>query len=243
MQAAAQHHRAIAYPGQPAYRQTLRFPQPPHFAIASLAQYDVIPVIGALTADIANFVEARQPDVELHALLQGAQRLPAHLAEHTHRIFTLDLCRGVHQAVGQFAIIGQQQQALGIQIQATDRYPAPAMQGRQALKYRRPALGIAAGSHLTDRLVISQHAPARPQRPHQHWPAIELDALGARDLDTELSNDAIDSDAPLANPRLDLAPGTDAGTGQEFLQAFSHQRHPWAVKSPGSTRRGVPEQH
>jgi hypothetical protein len=45
-------------------------------------------------------------------------------AQHPHRVFPLNLGRGVHQPVGQFAIVGQQQQALRIQVKPSHRDPA-----------------------------------------------------------------------------------------------------------------------
>ena len=64
----------------------------------------------------------------------------------------------MHQAVGQFAIGGEQQQATGVHVQTANGNPARAAQFWQAIKHRRAPFRIVAGAQLAFRLIVSQHA-------------------------------------------------------------------------------------
>ncbi len=166
MQAPPQGHRPEPHPDQPADGDALRFPKPAHLAVAAFPQNHVIPVVGSFAACLPDLVETRQSILQQHPLPQPLQHLRRNLAQHPRRVFPFDLGRRVHQAVGQFAVVGHQEQALGVEIEPTDRDPAAIAQRGQVLEDRGPAFRIVAAGYLADRLVIGQHSPPLPERAH-----------------------------------------------------------------------------
>src|SRR5207244_927258 len=80
--------------------------------------------------------------VELHALEQALLLLGRQRAQDPHRVLALQAEAGMHQAVGQFARTGEQQQALGVQVQPADRLPLALVQLGQLAKDGRAVLRI-----------------------------------------------------------------------------------------------------
>ena len=69
----------------------------------------------------------------------------------------------MHQPVRQRAVVGEQQQPGGVDVQPADHDPAPAARRRQALEHGRPPLRIRARGHLAGGLVI-ERAPRALRR-------------------------------------------------------------------------------
>ena len=67
----------------------------------------------------------------------------------------------MHQAVRQFARVGKQEQAFGIQIQTANRLPLALLQAREFTENGRAILRIIVRHHFASWLVISQNARAR----------------------------------------------------------------------------------
>ena len=93
----------------------------------------------------------RDAVVELHAIAQAAQRAPAHVALHLGQVLLLDAVAGVRQPVGEVAVVGQQQQALGGHVEAADGVH-PRFVGHE-VHHGGPALRVAGGGDHPDRLV------------------------------------------------------------------------------------------
>ena len=99
--------------------------------------------IATLVDDDAQHRRAHQTDrgrccapvVEVDALAQPAQRAAAGLALHLGQVLLLDPERRVGQAVGQIAIVGEEQQTLGVEVEATDG-EHPGLGGHQVDDYR-----------------------------------------------------------------------------------------------------------
>ncbi len=97
----------------------------------------------------------------------------------------------------------------------------PVQQARQAVEDGRAAFRIVAGADLAFRLVVDQHATdtlgglfATDQV------AIDGDSIVAVDPLAEAGHAAIDVDPAFGDPHFYVAPGTDAETGEDFLQFF-----------------------
>lgn len=88
-------------------------------------------MVGTIAARVLECSELRRPIVQLNALQQTLLRFERHLAKHTHRVFAHQVITRMHQSVGQFAGRGEQQQAAGIEVEATDRDPARTGQARK----------------------------------------------------------------------------------------------------------------
>ena len=98
--------------------------------------------------------------VDLDPLDQRLELLLADLAEGAGAVGALDAGRRQLELALQFAVGGEQQQPLGVHVEAADRH-----QPRQALGQPvvdgRPALGVALGGEQAGRLVEAEQAGRR----------------------------------------------------------------------------------
>jgi hypothetical protein len=104
-------------------------------------------------------------------------RLGRQRAQHAHRVFTLDAEARVHQLVGQFARVGEQQQAFGVDVQPADRLPLAVRQPRQAAEHRGPVLRVVVRDDLAHRLVVGHDARRRRRDAHLDRLAVDADAV------------------------------------------------------------------
>ena len=66
------------------------------------------------------------------------------------------------QSIGQFPVSRKEQQTAGIDIQATNRYPATVPERWQLVEYRRSALRIFPGADFIFRLVVENNPAGIP---------------------------------------------------------------------------------
>lgn len=173
-------------------------------------------------------------------LAQQAQRLGAGHTTHLGDVLFLNIVARVHHAVGQFAVVGQQQQSLGRRIEPADREQslAPAHQRHD----RRAAERIVTGRcHIVTRFVQRQI----DQLGHiLNQAAIDGDARRRRvDAVAHLGHDLpVDGNMAAADQILAGPARGDPGAGQELVQAlFGHSYHPGAgriVWPSGAITRG-----
>ena len=87
--------------------------------------------------------------------------------------------------VGQFqrarepAVIGQQQQPLGVEVEPADR-DQPRQSFRQIVEYGRPALGVGMRGHQPARLVIHEQPRALARR---QWLAVDGNDIVGGDVE------------------------------------------------------------
>jgi tRNA(adenine34) deaminase len=125
---------------------------------------------------------------------------------------------GRFQGARQLAVIGQQQQAFGVQVQAADRDQARQVLG-QRLEHRRPALGVVVGGHQPGGLVIAED-PRRLALGHQL--AVDGEEVARADLDRRGGQHlAVDRHATGFDQPLDLAPRGHAGPRQGLGDALA----------------------
>ena len=106
------------------------------------------------------------------------------------------------QRTRQPAIIGEQQQALGVEVEPADR-DQPRQAFRQIVEYRRPSFGVGMGRHQPARLVIQKQPGALARRQRL---AIDGDGVVGGDVERRGVDDAaIDADAALHDPFLGVA--------------------------------------
>ena len=156
----------------------------------------------------------------------GAQVIddPAiHRAEHAHGVLALDAGPGMHQAMRQGAIVGPQEQAAGIEVQAPDVYPAPRELAGQRVEDGGPARLVPARTHHPGRLVIPPHP--RPLRAEERFRrqalAIHLHAIAGHDAVAEPRHALVDEDPAGRDPALDGAARAEPGARQDLLYSFS----------------------
>ncbi len=126
----------------------------------------------------------------------------------------------MHQAVSQFSIGGEQQQAAGINVQTPYRDPAGAAQARQAIEYRWTAFRIASGAEFALRLVIGKHAAYfRRRLGDRDQMAVDADFQGfiVFNAVAQRGEFAVDTDATSGDFCFDFTTGTVACTCQDFL--------------------------
>ncbi|MNO61190.1 hypothetical protein D3C76_518300 [compost metagenome] len=157
-----------------------------------------------------------------YAGFQALDHLVVDFTTHTYRVLTVHLVGRVHQAVGQFTVGGEQQQAGGVDVQAADVDPAAAAQTRQAVEYGRTAFRIVAGADLAFRLVIDQHAAhvllgclAADQV------IVHGDGITGVDALAKGRDGAVDLDPTLLDPGFHVAARADAHAREDLLQLFA----------------------
>jgi len=211
-------HRAIAHAHQAADDQADRFEHAPDFAIAAFGQDHVVPVVGPLPAPFGDQAEAGQAVLELNAGAQTLEHFRSRLAEHAHRVFALDFVARMHHAIGEVAVVGKQQEAAGIEIEAADGDPAPALQPRQFCEHAGAPVGVVAGDYFAFRFVIDQHSRQAQLELELHQLAIDADLVFGTDALADVGRQAIDADAAGDDPFLEFAARTEAGIGQGLVQ-------------------------
>src|SRR3569623_527444 len=110
---------------------------------------------------------------------------------------------GMLQRARQAAVIGEQQQPFGGEIETADREQAR-QAFRQMIDYRRTAFRIVMRRHQPARLVIEKQPRALALR---QWLAVDGDDIARRDVERRrIDNAAVDGNATLRDPFLRIAP-------------------------------------
>ncbi len=156
---------------------------------------------------------------EHHAGFQALDHLFVDFAAHAHGVLAVHLVGRVHQAVGQFAVGGEHQQAGGVDVQAADVDPAAAAQARQAVEHGGAAFRVVTGADFAFGLVVDQHATdvlfdllALEQA------VVDGDGIAVAHALAEGGHGTVDLDAAFFDPGLDVAARADAHAGEDFLQ-------------------------
>src|SRR5579871_6712455 len=214
----AELERTERHADEPCHGQAERAQHVTHFAVLALADREGEPQVGALDA-----VERGLDRAVLHALdadagAQAIELLLRHRAVGAHPIAAQPAGRRQFQDAGERAVVGQQQQALGIEIE-----PADADQPRQVLgqprKDRRPAARVGMRGQEAARLVIKKQACALARRQRL---AIDGDAVMDGDIAGRRADYlAIDGDAPGRDPRLGFAARGESGARDRPRDAFA----------------------
>ena len=110
----------------------------------------------------------------------------------------------MHQAVGQLARVGEQQQTFGVEVKPAHRLPLTLHQARQAAEHGGPVLRVVMTDHFARRLVISQHAGRRWRHAHAYRLAVDLDDVTVLDALAHVGRLAVDGDAPFKDELLHL---------------------------------------
>src|SRR6267143_1364001 len=159
-------------------------------------------------------LERSQPIVKMDASRQFFKVFRVEQALNADRVFAFDLVARVHQAVGELAGIGQQQQPRAVDIQPTHRHP-PAW--RQPRKHGRTSFRVTAGHQLAHGLVIHQDA-SRPLGEQACDLAVDSDLVRRERTVAKLGGPPGDAHPAGFDPGLDFAPRAMTGRSQELLQ-------------------------
>src|SRR5450631_2232438 len=173
------------------------------FAVLAFADRKHQPDIGALVALQGRVDRTIFDAVNLDALFQFIKLALRDFAMGTDAIAPQPAGIGQFEHARQPAVIGQQQQAFGVEIE-----PADADQPRQALRqiveHRRPPFRVGMGGHQPARLVKHEQPGAFARRQRL---AVDGDDIVGGDVERRrIDQAAVDGDAALHDPFLGVAP-------------------------------------
>ena len=205
-------------------------------AVLALAQAERDPDIVALHA-----VERRLDRSVVHAL-EGDRRLELvelrlrHVAMRAHPVAAHPAGVRMGDHLGEPAVIGEEQEPLGVDVEAADRDDARQILG-QALEHGRPAFGIARRGDEAARLVEEPQprALARRQRLAVDGDPVLVVTLTAG----ESSTCAVERDAALGDHRLGVAARRDAGAGDHLGDAVLLRRLGLRLRGGGALVAGA----
>jgi len=161
----------------------------------------------------------RPPAFDHHAPAQPPDGILIGDAPHAYVVFALDLVPRVHQPLGELAVVRQEQQPLGVVVQAPDGVDVRA-HFRQELEHRVAVLGVLARRHVAARLVEQDVAAARGDADAL---AVDADVVGPgigfrAEFEDRL---AVDRDAALCDEGFGGAAGRDARGREDLLEAVA----------------------
>ena len=206
---------------QPVHRQAEMFEHALDLAVFAFAQAHGEPDVGALHAIQMRFDAAIFHAFDHHALGERVELGLIHLAMGAHAIAAQPARGRQLQHAREPAVIGEQQQALGVDVEPAHGDDARKILGH-GVENRRPAFGIAVGRHRAARLVKQEQARALTRA---DGAAVNGDLVGGRDVEGRaLQRLAVDAHAAFGDPALCVAPRAQAGAGHDFRDAVAFRR-------------------
>ena len=209
--------RAIGNADQPVHLQPEMLQHITYFAVLAFADGKGEPDIGALFAVERGFDGAIAHAGNLHAIAQRVEFGLGDAAMRSHAIAPQPAGLGQLQYAREAAVIGEQQQAFGVEIK-----PANADQARkifrQRAEYGGAAFRIAVGRDQPARLVIEEEPGALALRQRR---TVDHDHVGIADIQRGRGDDRrIDAHASLGNPLFGLAARAQSGAGDHLGHAL-----------------------
>ena len=201
---------------EPTDPNPLRFPEPVHLAVAALSQNDPVPAVRTLPALLHDAAEPRGTIVEFHAALEVPQHLRVHAAQHAYRVFAIHPVARVHEAVRELAVGREQHHPGGVDVKPANRHPALITKAGQALEDGGTALRVAAGGHLSGRLVIKEQAARRGGR-NVHPAPVDPDPIPGADPGSGGGDPSVDPDPPFRHPAVHRPARGNPGCGEKLL--------------------------
>ncbi|EET44998.1 hypothetical protein NEISICOT_01328 [Neisseria sicca ATCC 29256] len=141
-------------------------------------------------------------------------------AQYAHGVFAFNFEAGVGETLDEFAGGGQDEQAAGVDVQASDGDPAAAGGLRQAVEDADAALRVVAGDDFAFLFVIQDDARQAVCPFEFDDAAFDGNVVVGGDFVTQLRGFAVDRYPAVVDPLFHFAARTDAGRGKHFLQAF-----------------------
>ena len=205
-----------------------------HLAILALPDREGEPNVAALGAVERGRDGTITDAVEGDAGAQAVEVTLPYAAVRAHAITAQPAGRRQLERARKRAVVGQQQQALGVEVEAADadetRQPR-----RQGAEDRRTAAGVSVRRQQAARLVVKEEPRALA---HGQRLPVDRDAVVGRDIARGRGDDrAVDRHPPGGDPRLGFAARTqprprdrlgDALAGRWTLVLPAHMPHGWA---------------
>src|SRR5688500_16394770 len=156
--------------------------------------------------------------VERDALAQAIQRFGVGDAAYTRLVRPLEPVARVHQAFGETAVVGEDEQPVRVVVEASHGIEIAANAGAlEQLDHSRAMFGIAARAHIAARLVHQEVTALGPRQPA----AVHADVVGGRvGARAKLAHGfAVHHHAAVDDQLLGGPPRGDACFGDELLKA------------------------
>ena len=215
---------AVGEADQPVHIKPDGCQHPAYFAVLALLERDREPLVApARLVPRRGFLPLRVDrtifdPVDRDAPGEPGQRCVFDAPVHAHPVAAHPARRRQFQLAGQLAVIGEQQQAFGRNVEPPDGDHPRHVLG-QRIKDRRPSLRVARCRHQAHRLVITPQ-PGRFRRPHHL--AIHHDLVGPGYLDGRGRQHApVELDATGLDHRLRFPARADACTRQVLGNALA----------------------
>ena len=205
-----------------------------HLAILALPDRKGEPNVAALGAIERGLDRTIMDAVDGDAGAQPVEPTLPDATVGTHAITAQPTGRRQLERARKRAVVGQQQQALGVEVEAADADEARQPRG-QGGEDRRTAAGIGVRRQQAARLVVEEEPRARAHG--QHLP-VDLDAVVGRHIARGRGDDlAVDRDPPGGDPHFGFPARTqprscdclgDALAGRRTTVLGAHMPHRWA---------------
>src|SRR5690348_3994734 len=203
---------------QPVHLQPEMAEHVPHLAVLALADRESEPHIRSLLAVERGLDRSVMDALDRDAVAQPVEIGLRHPAERAHAVAAPPAGLRQLQHAGEAAVVGEQQETLGVDVEPADRDKARQML-RQGVEDGRPPLRIGAGGHEAAWRVVEEEPGtlARGQ-----WRAVHRDAIGGRDAAAGLPDHlAVDRNPAGRNPGLGLAARREARAGDRLGDALA----------------------
>ncbi len=216
----AELERAVGNADQAVHVEAERTEHVLDLAVLAFAQTHGDPDIGPLRLVERRLDRAVEHAVDGDAFLQLVEIGLLDLAVGAHAVAAQPAGRRQFEHAGETAVIGQQQQAFGIDVEAADGQDARQVV-RQVFEDRRAALRVGIGRHQAGRLVVEPEARALDAADRH---AVHFDAVGEGDVDDGgIQHRAVHADAAFHDHALDIAARGHAGARQQLGNALGRQ--------------------
>ncbi len=218
---------AEAHPSQADHRVSDRFAHSPNLARAPFVQHDgqqrLVRPCAEAGLQYPGLRRRRPAPLDDDACPEPLDGARVWNTPDARVVLAFHFVPGVEQAFGQFSIVGQQQQALRIEVQPPDRIDIPA-RALQQVDDRRAALRVGTRRHVPARLVEQQVAPTFGDADAG---TIHPDVVGGWvGLLAEFEDGPpVDGDAALRDERFRGAPRRHARHRQDLLQPHAFCCH------------------
>ncbi len=213
---------------QPVHGQAQVLQDGAHLAILAFAQADEEPYVRALRLLQDSLDGAVADTGDLDAVLQLVERLLRDGAVRPHAVAPQPAGGGQFEMPGERAIVGEEEQPFGIEIEAADR-DHPGRLGGQRVEHRGAPLRVVVGRHQALWLVI---APQPGGLGGGQRGTVDEDFVARGDVPSRgLQRLPVDGNPPLVDPALGLTARAQTRAGQCLGDAHGARARAFTLRS------------